>query len=149
MNSFLLAGVFTMSLFSPSVQTHVLAEDTTIGSEWGALAPAQPIDVCLDEQSVVIEAGSPGEWEPDFDRGVFRKGGAEVKIEAVFVLRDNGEFAANRIGLGKGLILQHLPTVPVTQGSFLPAGDAVESVRLRSEPPIDGAKVSFVCQASK
>jgi len=136
--------IFAGCNVKPSVRQ--IANSIQINKEWTEIHPAPPLIVSEQVQSISIEVPNLPDWEirPESASFVMPDGSA-VKIEVELVATEGTRFTLNSVGLGPGLMFSRQPQAPNPTASRLPSGLAFTSVRLRSDQPIQGGQVTWIC----
>jgi len=136
--------IFVGCNVKPSVRQ--IANSIQINKEWSEIYPAPPLVVSEQVQSISIEVPNLPDWEIHPESASFvMPDGSAVKIEVELVATDGTRFTLNSVWLGPGLMFSRQSQDPNPTASRLPSGMAFTSVRLRSDQPIQGGQVTWIC----
>lgn len=128
----------------PDIRT--VADNLRIGPDWTELRPDPPLEVRERIQRIAIEVPGAAEWDIRPDTASFvTPAGQTVKVEVELVAADVSRFTLDSVGIGPGLTFSHLPADPDPTGSRLPPDRRFPTVRLRSDRPLEAARVSWIC----
>ena len=123
-----------------------IAEEVRIGTEWSEIHPEPPLEVSKQVQRVTIEVPDVADWDVRPDSGAFvTPDGTPIRIEVELIGADGARFSLDSLGLGPGLTFSYLPAGAEPQGSRLPPSMKFNTVRLRSDTPLEAGRVSWIC----
>lgn len=123
-----------------------IADSIQLDKEWTEIEPKPPLVVSEQVQSVAIEMPSLPNWEIRPESASFiMPGGAPIKVEVELLAPDGKWLALDSVGLGQGLLFSRRPRDPSPSASRLPSGMKFTSVRLRSDQPLQGGRVMWIC----
>ncbi len=136
--------IFAGCNIKPTVR-HI-ADSIQMDKEWTEIHPTPPLVVSEQVQSISIEMPNLPDWEIRPESASFvMPGGAEITVEVELVADDGTHFTLNSVGLGPGLMFSHRPQDPNPKAPQLPLGMAFTTVRMRSDKPIQGGRVMWIC----
>lgn len=123
-----------------------IADSIQLDREWTKLDPKPPLVVTEQVQSIAIAMPNVPDWEIRPESASFiMPGGTPVKIEVELLTAHGERFALDSVGLGQGLLFSRRPQNPSPSASRLPSGMEFTSVRLRSDQPLQGGRVMWIC----
>lgn len=123
-----------------------IADSIQLDKEWTELRPTPPLVVSEQVQSIAIAMPNLPDWEIRPKSASFvMPGGTPIKIEVELLAADGARFMLDSVGLGQGLLFSRRPQDPSPSASRLPSGMAFTSVRLRSDQPLQGGRVMWIC----
>ena len=122
-----------------------IAEEIRIDREWSEIRPDPPLKVSEQVQSISIEVDLAG-WDMQPGEGLFvMPDGTPVRIDVELVAADGTRFALDSIGMGPGLTFSYLPPEIDARESSLPADKQFTTLRVRSDVPLEGGRVTWIC----
>lgn len=128
----------------PTVRT--IAEEVQLDSEWREIRPDPPLKVSRQTQRVAIEVPDVADWDMRPESASFvMPDGTPLKVDVELVAADGTRFVLDSIGLGPGLTFSYLPPESQAMESRFPKDMEFTTLRLRSDPPLQGGSVSWIC----
>jgi len=128
----------------PSVR--VIAERVHIDTGWSEIHPDPPLEVSKQVQRVSIEVPDVADWDVRPNDATFvRPDGTPIRIEVELIAADGTRFELASLGLGPGLTFSFLPPDTDASRSRLPPDMKFTALRMRSDAPFDGGRVSWIC----
>lgn len=123
-----------------------IADSIKIDKDWTEIRPIPPLAVSEQIQSISIHIPNLADWQirPE-DSSFVMPDGRVVRIEVQLVSTDGEPFNLQSIGLGPGLMFSRRPENLNPTVSRLPKGKTFTTVRLRSDLPIQGGPVTWIC----
>jgi hypothetical protein len=123
-----------------------IADTIQINKGWTEIRPMPPLEVTEQVQRISIGVPDIQNWDirPE-DNTFVMPGGVAIKIEVELVAADGSSFMLQSLGLGPGLTFSYLPKGLGASASRLPKELRFASVRLRSDQPIQGGPVTWIC----
>lgn len=123
-----------------------IADSIQLDKSWIEIHPKPPLIVSEQVQNISIDIPKVSDWEIRPDSASFvMPDGQVVKIEVELVAIDGTHFSLDSVGLGPGLMFSRHPQDPNPTASRLPKGLAFTTVRVRSDRPIQGGRVAWIC----
>lgn len=123
-----------------------IADSIQIDKSWTEIHPTPPLVASEQIQSISIDMPKVSDWEIRPDSASFvTPGGQVVKVEVELVAIDGTIFRLESVGLGPGLMFSRHPQDHSPTASRLPKGMAFATVRVRSDMPIQGGQVAWIC----
>jgi hypothetical protein len=125
----------------PTVRT--IADSVQIDTEWTEIQPNPPLVVSKQVQSISIEVPDLTTWDIRPETASFVKpDGEAVKIDVELVASNGTRFSLESVALGPGL---RFSSRSQPSGPRLPQGLSFKTVRFRSDRPIQGGSVTWIC----
>lgn len=123
-----------------------IADSVQINNEWIEIRPIPPLEVSEQVQRISVEMPDTTNWDIRPETGSFvMPTGAEVKIEVELIAIDGSRFMLQSVGISSGLTFSYLPKELSPTASRLPQNMKFASVRFRSNQPIQGGSVNWIC----
>lgn len=141
-----LFGLFFLGGCNVKPTVRQIAESIQIDKAWTEIHPSPPLVVSEQVQSISIEVPNLPAWDIRPETASFVKPDGEVvKIEVELVATGGSRFSLESVGLGPGLKFSPRPQSSAPDSSRLPRGMSFTTVRFRSDRPIQGGTVSWIC----
>lgn len=123
-----------------------ITESVQIDKTWTEIHPNPPLVVSEQVQSISIEMPDVADWDIRPETASFvQPDGSAVKIEVELVSTTGTRFNLDSIGLGPGLQFSLRPQDSKSDSSRLPKDMLFKTVRFRSDQPIEGGPVTWIC----
>ncbi|EXI69852.1 MAG: hypothetical protein AW08_00345 [Candidatus Accumulibacter adjunctus] len=123
-----------------------IAESIQIDKTWTEIHPSPPLVVSEQVQSISIKVPNLPDWDIRPETASFvQPDGTVVKIEVELVATGGTRFSLESVGLGPGLKFSPRPQSAAPDSSRLPQGMSFKTVRFRSDRPIQGGHVTWIC----
>lgn len=123
-----------------------IAEEIHIDHEWSEIHPNPPLEVSRQIQRISIEVPDIADWDMRPEHASFvMPDGTPVKIDVELVAEDGTRYLLDSVGLGPGLTFSYLPPEPGDGGSRLPPDLKFSTMRVRSDTPLAGGRVTWIC----
>jgi len=122
-----------------------IADSIEIDREWTELRPDPPLHVSRQTQVISITVPDPARWTLRPATASFlMPDGTPIKIDVELIASDGARFVLDQVGVGTGLRFSRLrPSADAT--STLPGGAELTAVRIRSDVPLRGGPVEWIC----
>ena len=123
-----------------------IAEQVRIEPEWNEIRPDPPLRASKRVQSISIAVSDFAEWDMRSGEGLFvMPDGTPLKIDVELIADDGTSFTLDSIGMGPGLVFSYLPPEADASGSRLPQDKTFTKIRMRSDVPLEGGQVNWIC----
>lgn len=123
-----------------------ISDTIQINKDWMEIRPTPPLEVSEQVQRISVEVADLPNWQIRSENNSFvTPDGITVKIDVELVASDGSRYMLESLGLGPGLTFSYLPQEPSATASRLPENMKFTSVRFRSDRPINGGRVTWIC----
>lgn len=123
-----------------------IAETIQIDTEWREIHPDPPLEVSRQIQRISIDVPSVADWDLRPESASFlMPDGTSIKVEVELIAADGGRFVLDSVGLGPGLTFSRLPPEAGDVGSRFPEDMKFTTVRVRSDKPLQGGRITWIC----
>jgi len=128
----------------PIVRT--IADDVHLDDAWTELHADPPLEVQRRIQTISIGIPNVADWGIRPDSASFvTPDGSTIKIDVELVAEDGRRFHLDSVGLGPGLTFTRVPEDMDGDEPSLPADARFPIVRVRSDTPLAGGPVQWIC----